>query len=211
MIYIVSGNDTTKINSYIAKLCDGVLPTRIPDADITKEKFFEYASSVNLFGEFPIIVVENFLTDQEQNFSTKELEVLRDSKTVFIFKEDKLLSVDVKKYSKYGETKDFSTKDIKPIPKFNVFNIADGFSRRDKINTWILYKEAVSQGISPEEISGIIFWKIKTMFSSGTKVFSEDELKGISASLVDLYHRSHRGEVDFVIGLEQFILSKLSK
>ena len=211
MIYIISGNDATKINSYIKKLSGDNLPLRIPIADLNKEKFFEYAGSINLFGEYPVIVVENFLKGEEQVFSAKEFEVLQDSKTVFIFREDKLLTVESKRYSKYGEVKDFSTKDIKPISRFNVFGIADGFSRGDKINTWVLYQEAISEGITPEEISGMIFWKIKMMITNGTRVFRGDELKKMSGDLVSLYHRAHRGEVDFVIGLQQFILLALSK
>lgn len=211
MIYIVFGNDTIKINSYIKKLSGGNLPIRIPTSDLNKEKFFEYAGSINLFGEYPIIVTENFLKESDQSFSTKDLEVLKDSKTIFIFKEDKLLAPEVKKYSKFGEVKDFKVKEVKTISRVDVFGIAESFSRKDKINTWILYQQAILQGVTPEEISGIIFWKVKMMLINGTKVFSGDELKNMSSTLVKLYHQSHRGEVDFVVGLEQFILSTLSK
>ena len=211
MIYIISGNDTVKINSYIKKICNGNLPIQIPQTDLNREKFFEYTESVNLFGEYPIIIIENFLKDFGKDFSAKELEVLKESKTIFIFKEEKLLATGAKRYAKFGEIKDFSIKEVKSTPKINVFNIADSFARRDKINTWILYREAILAGASPEEISGIIFWKIKMMLLSGMKTFSQDELKKMSSSLVELYHLSHRGEVDFVIGLEQFILSTLSK
>ena len=105
----------------------------------------------------------------------------------------------------------FNIEIKKTIPKINVFGIADAFSNRNKIEAWILYREAVSQGIPPEEISGIIFWKIKTMILSGSKFFSLDELKNNSSELVSLYHNAHRGESDFVIGLEQFILNSLGK
>lgn len=211
MIYIVSGNDTGKINSYLKKIYNSNFPIVIPSADFDKTVAFEYASSVNLFGEYPIVLIENFLKELGKSFSAKELAVLQESKTVFVFREEKLLVADIKKYSKFGEIKDFSIKEAKPAPKINVFNIADSFARKDKINTWILYREAILTGVSPEEISGLIFWKIKMMLTNGSKSFSSEDLKKLSSLLVELYHKSHKGEVDFPIGLEQFILSSLTK
>ena len=103
------------------------------------------------------------------------------------------------------------TEVTKKLPKINIFGIADAYARRDKINTWSLYQNAVQEGISPEEISGILFWKIKMMILDGTKFFKKEELYNISSSLVSIYHEAHRGETDFTIALEQFILSTLSK
>jgi predicted RNA methylase len=42
------------------------------------------------------------------------------------------------------------------------------------------------------------------------KVFSKEELKNNSSLIVYLYHKAHRGEFDFYIGIEQFILNSLS-
>jgi len=211
MIYILSGNDTKKKNLYLKKLVKKDQPIFISQAEITKEKFFEYALSISLFGDSPVVIIEDILKNEEIKFSAKDLLVLKDSKTIFVFLEEKLLVSDIKEYKKYSTIENFSSSTTKKIPKMNVFSIADAFSRRDKIGTWILYREAVSLGVAPEEISGIIFWKIKTMLLNGTKVFSTSELKERSGNLVDIYHKAHRGECDFTIGLEQFILSSLTK
>jgi hypothetical protein len=122
-----------------------------------------------------------------------------------------LLAPAKKKYQKHATIEDFSMMESKQVPKVNVFNIADNFSKKDKINAWILYGEAISTGVAPEEISGILFWKIKSMVLTGSRFFSIDELKNRSSQLVSIYHKSHKGELDFTIGLEQFILSSLSK
>jgi hypothetical protein len=140
-----------------------------------------------------------------------DLSSLKNSPNNLIFIEDKLPASDIKKYKKYAIIEDFSSPTTKTAPKVNVFGIADAFSRRDKIGTWVLYREAVGEGVPPEEISGIIFWKIKTMMLSGSKIFSLSELKKRSSNLVSLYHKAHKGECDFTIGLEEFILSSLSK
>lgn len=211
MIYILSGNDTKKKNAYLKKLYKNDLPIFVPNKDVSKKELFDQAGSVSLFGGSPIVVLENIIKEGNITFFQEDLSILEDSKTIFIFLEEKLLAPDIKKYKKYATIEDFNIEIKKQIPKINIFGIADAFSRKDKIGTWIIYREAISQGVSPEEISGIIFWKIKTMILTGTKFFSVNELKNLSSLLVSIYHDSHRGESDFVIGLEQFILSSLSK
>ncbi len=211
MIYILSGNDNKKKNIYLKKLSKNNLLIHVPQAEITKEKFFDYASSVSLFGGFPVVVVENVIKNEIVVFKPEDLIILKESRTIFVFLEDSLLVTDLKNFKKYGIVEDFKINSIKLVGKMNVFRIADAYSRRDKIGAWFSYREAVSRNVSPEEISGIIFWKIKMMILSGTKSFSKDELKNNSSELVSLYHRSHLGEIDFTIGLEQFILSSLSK
>ncbi len=211
MIYILLGNDTKKKNAYLKKLYKGNLPIFVPQENQSREILFDYAKSVSLFDESPIIVLENIIKEDNITLTAQDLLVLKDSVTVFVFIEEKLLTQDVKKYKKYTVIEDFSSPTTKQIPKVNIFDIAEAFSHKDKIGTWISYRDAISKGIQPEKVSGIIFWKIKTMLLNGAKTFSTDELKKISGELVSLYHKAHRGECDFVIGLEQFILSTLSK
>lgn len=211
MIYIITGNDTKKKNAYLKKLCGSEQPLFVSEPNISREELFDQAQCLSLFGGSPIVVVENFIKDGEVSLSEKDLLVLKDSKTTFVFIEDKLLAADVKKYKKYSNIEDFSVAVTKQIPKTNIFGIADAYAKKDKIGTWVLYREAILQGASPEEISGILFWKIKTMILTGARIFSVDELKSKSGELVSLYHKAHRGECDFTIGLEQFILTSLSK
>jgi len=211
MIYILFGNDTKKINSSLKKLTENKEVIYLSQSVISKELINEYALNISLFGESPVVVVENLLSKNEFSFSTKELSSLKDSPTIFILLEDKLLSADEKKYSKYAKTEKFEIKEIKKIPKINTFAIADAYGRGDKIEAWFLYRQAIEAGIEPEAISGILFWKIKTMILNGNRIFSLDNLQKQSKDIVSLYHNSHKGNSDFVIGLEQFILSSLTK
>jgi hypothetical protein len=211
MIYILSGNDTKNKNAYLKKLYKNNLPVFVPSSEATKEKLFEYSGSVSLFGEPSVIVLDNIIGEENIEFTDKDLSVFKNSSSTFVFLEDKLPVPDAKKYGKYAAIEDFSKKAIKQGPKMDFFGIADAFSRKDKVGTWILYRNAISQGTAPEEISGILFWKIKTMLLNGSRIFLAEELKNKSSELVALYHRAHRGECDFVVGLEQFILSSLSK
>lgn len=211
MIYIFLGNDTKKKNSQVKKIVKEKEFLKLSTREISKELIMNQAESKSLFGDSPVFVSENILTDEGISFSKEDLEILKNSENLFIFLEDKMLSAEQKKYSKYANIESFEEKVAKPTPKINLFGIADSFARKDKITTWVLYTEALESSVEPEAISGILFWKIKTMILNGTKFFSPEELKDQSSSIVSLYHLAHRGEVDFKIGLEQFILSSLSK
>lgn len=211
MIYILSGNDTKNKNAYLKKLYKSDQPIFVPEIGVTKEILFDYALSMSLFGKSSIIVFENILKKEDITLSPQDLLMLKDSKITLVFLEEKLLAPEIKKYKNYATIEGFNMPVIKQTPKMNVFSIADTFSRKDKIGTWILYRDSISLDIPPEEISGIIFWKIKMMLLTGSEFFSNDELKNRSSELVSIYHQAHKGECDFVIGLEQFILSTLSK
>jgi hypothetical protein len=210
MIYILSGNDIKQKNAYIKKISSDSSPVLLSDENIKKESILEYAEVMSLFGDSLFVIIENFLKSGIK-LSSEEIKMMEGSKTTFVLLEEKLLASDVNKFKKYAKIEDLNLKITKEKQKFNVFSIAEAFARRDKMGTWILYKEAISLGSSPEEIAGIIFWKIKTMIISGNKFFTKDELRVYSSELVTLYHLSHLGKRDFVIGLEQFILSSLDK
>ncbi len=210
MIYILAGNDNKNKSKYIKTLTNKSEIIFIAQANISKELLDNYARSISLFGEQHIIVLENILNNPEIILSKEDLTALKDSATVFIFLEDKLLIASEKKYQKYATIKHFDEKSIKTLPTTNTFAITDAYEGKDKIKTWILYRQAIEAGAEPEAISGMLFWKIKMMILSNSKNFSIDSLKKQSSDIVSLYHKSHRGECDFIVGLEQFILKSLS-
>lgn len=210
MIYFLLGGNIENRNAYIKDLIKGNESFFFSANDLNKELILSYSNNVNLFEQSPVIIVDNVLNEESIDFSTKELESMKESETIFIFKEEKMSIPDQKKYKKYGEFKILESKKIIPIQKFNVFSLTDAFANRDKINAWILYNQGVEKGIEPEVISGVLFWKIKTMILNGSRLFSKDELKNQSSRIVSIYHKAHRGECDFSLSLEQFILSSLS-
>ncbi len=184
---------------------------RMSGSEVNKEALMNYALGSNLFGDLLTIVTDDLITSGDIDFSSEELLALKESENMFIFLEDKLLVAGEKKYKKYAEVVRFEEKKAPPVAKFNTFAIADAYGVGDKMKAWIMYREAIEKGIEPEAISGVLFWKIKNMLLTETKTFREDALKRQSSELVTLYHKAHRGERDFIIGLEQFILSSLSK
>jgi len=113
------------------------------------------------------------------------------------------------------------------ISNFSIFSLADALGERDKKRMWVLYREAIDLGISPEEIVGTLFWQVKMILlahrvkkatDAGVKDFpfskaqryaknySLDEIQKLSSDIISIYHEAHRGKVDFEIELEKLIL-----
>ncbi|MEI7689067.1 MAG: hypothetical protein WCI91_02675 [Candidatus Nomurabacteria bacterium] len=210
MIYILLGEDSKNKNLYIKEITKGGEILSIAGNDLNRELIMSYASNINLFSETPSVLIDNILSKEEIVFSNEDFEFLKESKTIFLFKEDKMLALQQKKYNKYADIKIFENKKSTPVLKFNIFSITDAFSNRDKITTWILYRNGLNSSLEPEAIAGVLFWKIKTMILNGSKIFSKEELKKQSSQIISIYHKAHRGELDFSVSLEQFILSSLS-
>lgn len=209
MIYILVGNKNKEKSEEIKKLTKDCELVFLTIDTFSPELLSNYAGSISLFGQTLAIISDNVL--KENDLNKEKLLDFKNSNTTFIFIEDKMTMAEESKYKKYAEVLRYEEKITKQAPKINSFALADAYASRNKINTWMLYHESISTGAEPEAISGMLFWKIKMMILNGTRMFSIKELKNQSKELVALYHKAHRGEVDFVIGLEQFILSSLNK
>ena len=111
--------------------------------------------------------------------------------------------------------------------KIDFFEFADALGKRDKRGLWVLYQDALAEQVPAEEVHGIFFWQIKSMLlakkcktaeEAGMKSFpfqksreysrnyKDGELENLSSKLVSMYHEAHRGNLDFFIALEKFIL-----
>lgn len=111
---------------------------------------------------------------------------------------------------------------------FNIFSITDAFTARNKNRAWALYQEALIEGISAEEILWKLIWSVNNLLlvkntkdvsklkmkpypltkaKTAAKTFSNDELKKLSASFLDLYHNTFLGTDEFEFGLEKILLS----
>jgi DNA polymerase III delta subunit len=112
--------------------------------------------------------------------------------------------------------------------KIDFFEFADALGRRDKRGLWVLYQDALAEQVPAEEVHGIFFWQVKSMLLATkchtpaeanmkpypfqkareyARNYSKDgELETIAEKLVSMYHEAHRGNADFYVALEKFIL-----
>ncbi len=210
MIYIVYGNDITEKNNCIKKYTKGLPVVRMQSMQVSLELLANYAEQNSLFQEEISVILENPISESNVVFDKELLEKLKNSPTIFIFTEDSLLVEEVKKYKKFTEEiEKFEIKNDTQVNKENPFALANLFGNRDKIGAWTTYRKLVEKEGSVEPVAGMLFWKVKTMLVSGSNKFSEDELKGQSSELIDIYHKSHLGLLDMDMALEQFILKNL--
>ena len=112
--------------------------------------------------------------------------------------------------------------------KVDFFEFTDALGRRDKKGLWVLYQDALAEQVPAEEIHGMFFWQAKSMLlaklytTAGgagmkpypfqkareyAKNYKDGELETMLETLVTMYHESHRGNTDFFVALEKFILS----
>lgn len=211
MIYIILGNDHKKKSSFLQSISLEEKPIIISKEGADKEMVVGYAKSKGLFGGNYIFLMEEFLKENTVSFKKEELLVLSESNNIFIFLEEKLSAKELKKYEDFSKIKRFDLIERKKTPKINIFDIANHYSRKNKIGTWMYFRKAIELGVSPEEMIGILLWKIRTMLLGHNNFFSKDELSQSFTDLTDLYHLGHLGKIDLTIGLEQFLLSSLSK
>ena len=117
--------------------------------------------------------------------------------------------------------------------KIDFFDFANTLGERNKKLLWSLYQDALAEEVHSEEVHAMFFWQVKAMLcaiktkdatEAGLNPFvytkakayaknygktgeeAEKKLTEMSATLSEMYHEAHRGNVDFAVALEKFIL-----
>lgn len=107
------------------------------------------------------------------------------------------------------------------------FALTDSFARKDKKQSWILYRKLIDEKVVPEEIHGLLVWQLKALLlasqcssagQAGLNPFvykkaqrflphwSEEDLLETYKKFIELYHDSHRGITELETALEKFLL-----
>ncbi|MEK7461616.1 MAG: hypothetical protein AAB586_00900 [Patescibacteria group bacterium] len=112
--------------------------------------------------------------------------------------------------------------------EFNIFTFTDAVGSRQKKQSWVLYRKALSTGISAEEIFYKLVWQIKSLLiasktknageadmktfpynraRSFLKNFKINELEALSESLVVGYNSVRRGKEEMETFVEKILLN----
>lgn len=187
-------------------------------------------SSQGLFGDVTLFVFDSvFDKKDEQEMLLAHASELVSSPNYFLILETSLEKSIADGLKEAGvEMEECVAKKADYRPDFNIFSLGDALGARNKKELWVLYQEALDNGLSSEEISGTLFWAVKNIalmknakpgddcgmspFAAkkargfATK-YSEEEIENLSRSLVTIYHEAHRGGEPMEIALERFILA----
>ena len=117
--------------------------------------------------------------------------------------------------------------------KIGFFDFANTLGERNKKMLWTLYQDALVEEVASEEVHAMFFWQVKSMLAAlkskdageaGLNPFvftkaksyaknfghttdeAEKKLKEMSTTLFEMYHEAHRGNADFAVALEKFVL-----
>lgn len=241
MLYVFHGPDThtaiTKASSLVASLrakkADASY-VRVEAGQWTPSIIEEHLGGQGLFSNKYII----FLDRVTENAEAREglagfIPAMQGSSNIFIVLEGKLNAELKKAFEKNsekmvecGEMKKEGWKEGKR-EEFNIFALADAVGSRDSFKAWSIYRQAVDNGIEPENIIGTLFWQAKSMalsanaksagdagvspfvFSKAKKAagnYSSDELGRLMSNLVTLYHDGHRGMTNLELSVERLML-----
>lgn len=193
----------------------------------------EVLSSVNLFTPKNIIVLDSLVSNKESvDYIEERIGDLAESEHVCVLFDSKINKALLTKLEKKAEKVEEHNLKVssdegsgKKAPQ--TFAFADALAMRNKVNSWKLFQDLIIDGLPTEEIHGVVWWQFKSIYlaydakSAGDvdmkpytfskcqnfkKSWKKDELAIFLDGLVDMYHKAHRGDVDFMIELERLCL-----
>ncbi len=234
MLFLIAGTHFDKRKAASDKLID-TLVTKRPDANqvlfddqnFSAPRFLETIEGAGLFESKNIVICRGVLEDKDgRDVVMDKLEELQNSNNAFVFIENKLLKTTSNKFEKFGATVHlFESAEKKQ--EFNIFSLTDLLANKKKKDLWVKYHEAKNKGVADEELHGVFLWQLKalalafstTQAKSGLKPFAYNKAKTASKNwtqkevfkaqkkLIQNYHETRRGNLNFSLSIEQFILS----
>ncbi len=170
MKYLIYGTDSISRNKEVADLVGGFLESgyeviNISDAIFSEGDFLNYIGGENLFGQKTILVLTHCLSTKEISvFLESRKKEIEETQTPIIFVESAFLKKDFpsfkKNFEKISEHKEAKKTEAK---RYNVFPLIDAVVSGDKKNSWLLFQDALAEGVSSEEVINLLFWQYKTL------------------------------------------------
>ena len=214
MIYLFTGDDTKKkLLGYekFLKSLKGAEPVFINRNNFDKTQIESLYSGAGLFVDKFTVVFQSILEyEDNRDFVLGKLQAMASSSSDFIFLESKLNKPVLEMFKKV-EPKRLQIN-IFELPKakkekYDNFLVANAFGAKDKLHTWIYFRQAMDLGVGMEEIIGVLFWKIKDMIlKRDFRNFSESKLKDSALRLSYLLPKARKSGRDAESAFEQFLL-----
>ncbi len=219
MIYLFSGDDVkNKLGSYekfVKSIPTGVEVFSVSRNDFDPVRIESFYSGASLFSVLSAVIFQNIFEHEEtKDFILEKLKLMGESANSFIFLEGKLNKsiLDAFKKSLPASRQTAPFINVFELPKekkekFDNFLVANAFERKDKLNMWIYFRQAIDKGVGMEELIGVLFWKIKDMIiKKNFHKFSESELKNFASRLSFLLPEARQEGQNAESVFERFLL-----
>jgi len=215
MIYLFSGDDAkNKLLSYekfVKSIPKGTDTFFISRNEFNTTQIESFYSGSSLFSPLSALIFQNIFEHEEtRDFVLEKLKLMGESANSFIFLEGKLNKPILDAFRKVGpkgiQLNIFELPKAKK-EKFDNFLVANAFEKKDKLNMWIYFRQAMDIGVGMEEIIGVLFWKIKDMIiRKDFHKFSPSDLKDSASRLSYLLPQARKEGRDAESAFEQFLL-----
>lgn len=126
--------------------------------------------------------------------------------TTVIWLEDSFPVIYLKKIPKHTISEH---KEKKAAVKVNPFSIANTLATGNGSALWVVYQDLINQGFAPEELFGIIWWKLKDIAKKKTTI--SDSFKKTLYTFMSTYATARETAGDLETGLEKILLSTTKK
>ncbi len=207
MMYVIVGSDIGARGDLRRKLLKKKSVQELQWEHMNAEELGIIASTPSLLGDTHYYLLTDAISDAEYSETIFDLvDVFRTSPHTFVFEESKLLKKPLTKLQKTA-VEIHTLEEKKKEETFNIFALANAFGSRDRKHAWLLLARAFREGIQPENIIGVLHWKVRDMSAKSQKVYTKKELQELSRALIVMYHDAHRGLGDLSLQLERFVLS----
>lgn len=212
MLYLFSGDDSkNKILNYekfIKSIPVGTETLFINRNDFNPMQIESFYSGASLFSALSAIVFQNILEyEEKRDFLLDRLAQMGESGNTFVFLESKLNKPILDAFKKARAELNIFELPKEKKEKFDNFLVANAFANKDKLNTWIYFRQAVDVGVGMEELVGVLFWKIKDMLlKKNFSKFKEEQLKIFASRISCLLPEARKSGLDAEAAFEQFLL-----
>lgn len=212
MIYLFSGDDAkNKIINYekfIKASSSDVETFSISRNNFDRMQIESLYSGSSLFSAKCFVVFSNiFEYEETRDFILEKLELMGESNNTFVFLEGKLNKPILDAFRKARAELNIFELPKEKKEKYDNFLIANAFAEKNKLNTWIYFRQAMDVGVGMEEIIGVLFWKIKDMIlKKNFNKFSLQQLKDFSSKISYLLPEARKKGFDAESAFEQFLL-----
>jgi hypothetical protein len=231
MLYLFVGDDIVRAKAEAAKRAKEREVVRFGEGGEPFANVGGYLEQQGMFAPALTLILDRPLDTEEGRVLMFEHgdELVAASADVFAILPD-VSALDKKRLPSKAKIESFDEshhRDDTPAP--NSFALTDAVQAGDKKRAWILYRQLLASGASPEELHGVLSWsarsvvlasKTKSAEEAGMKSFPYTKAKQVarrlkpgeaeahSAELVRLYHDARSGRGDLEDLLEVYLLKK---
>lgn len=229
MLTVLIGSDIQKLRGRVLKNAKGYSVIRFGEGGEQFERVPDMLGAQGLFGDAALLLIDRpSESESGRELLSKESLALLHRASTPVYLLDYELGAETKKSIPKGANVEIE-KEEKARTERSFFSLADAFLARDRKKSWLLYREYLTQGATPEELHGILSWQARALViasktesasASGLNPFvfgkakkaaeriGNEEAERLSRELVEIYHYSRMGKGALAELLEAFLLEK---